>query len=41
MAAELKTSEVEKFAATLKVPGAGTEKSGHEHARNRVLRRGR
>lgn len=41
MAVELKTSEVEKFAATLKVPGAATEKSGHEHARNRVLRRGR
>ncbi len=41
MAVELKTSEVEKFAATLKVPGAGAEKSGHEHARNRVLRRGR
>ncbi|MFM5917179.1 MAG: pseudouridine synthase [Novosphingobium sp.] len=41
MAVELKTAEVERFAASLKIPGAGGEKTAHEHARQRVLRRGR
>ena len=39
MAVELRAAEVEKFIATLKIPGSKTEvKTGHEHARSRVLR---
>ncbi|MFM5893350.1 MAG: pseudouridine synthase, partial [Novosphingobium sp.] len=38
MAVELRPAEVEKFVATLKMPGVGAEKTAHEHARNRVLR---
>ena len=40
MAVELKAAEVEKFIATLKIPGSAVEvRSPQEHARNRVLAR--